>query len=210
VHAELGAVSASLGDHEVADTHLRQALALFTELGDQDGVCMSRNGLAVLLSYQNRYAEALDHAVAALRLRRVLADQAATAYAENAVGYLLAHLGQPDAALWYCRRALEMHRAADSRTGLADTLDSIAFAYGQRGDFAEAGVYCEQAIAMYRLVGNPQGEATAWTHLGDVQLADGQPDAAQRSWQQALGLLVQVPGTGAGEVSERLARIPVR
>jgi DNA-binding SARP family transcriptional activator/Tfp pilus assembly protein PilF len=204
VHCELGNVSGRLGDYRTADEHLRQALELFTDLGDQVSVARVLYGLGVLLSQQNRYDEALDHAVEALRLRRSLGDSAAIAYSENAVGWILAHLGQPDAGLWYCRRALEMHGESGSRTGAADTLDSIAFAHGKLGDYQQAIADYERALEMFQVLGDPQGEATSWLHLGDVQLAAGQPDAARRSWERALTLLARIPGADTGEASGRL------
>jgi DNA-binding SARP family transcriptional activator/Tfp pilus assembly protein PilF len=204
VHCELGNVSGRLGDYRTADEHLRQALELFTDLGDQVSVGLVLYGLGVLLSQQNRYDEALDHAVEALRLRRSLGDSAAIAYSENAVGWILAHLGQPDAALWYCRRAVEMHGESGSRTGVADTLDSIAYAHGQLGDYEQAIAHYEQALELYQVFGDPQGEATSWLHLGDVQLAAGQPDAARHSWGQALALLAQIPGADTSGASGRL------
>ena len=204
VHYELGHVSGRLGDYESADEHLRQALDLFTDLGDLVSVGRVRHGLAQLLNQQERYDEALDHAVEALRLRRSAADSAVIAYSENAVGWILAHLGQPDAALWYCRRALEMHSESGSRTGIADTMDSIAYAYGQLGDYGQSVAHYERALEMYRLLGDPQGEANSQLHLGDVQRASGQPDAARHSWEQALARLAQVPGADMSEVSGRL------
>jgi DNA-binding SARP family transcriptional activator/tetratricopeptide (TPR) repeat protein len=204
VHCELGNVSGRLGDYRTADEHLRKALELFTDLGDQVKVGLVLYSLGVLLSQQNRYDEALDHAVEALRLRRSLGDSAAIAYSENAVGWILAHLDQPDAGLWYCRRAFEMHGESGSRTGVADTLDSIAFAHGKLGDYQQAIAHYEQALEMFQVLGDPQGEATSWLHLGDVQLAAGQPDAARRSWERALTLLAQIPGADTGEASGRL------
>jgi DNA-binding SARP family transcriptional activator/tetratricopeptide (TPR) repeat protein len=204
VHYELGHVSGRLGDYRSADEHLRQALDLFTDLDDRASVAQARHGLGQMFNQQNRYDEALDHAVEGLRLRRSLGDSAAVAYSENAVGWILAHLGQPDAALWYCRRALEMHGESGSRTGIADTLDSMAYAHGQLGDYQQAIAHYERAIEMYKLLGDPQGEATSRLHRGDVQLAAGQPDAARRSWEQALALLAQVPGADTTEASGRL------
>ena len=204
VHYELGHVSGRLGDYLTADEHLRQALELFTDLGDAASVGQARQGLAVLLTQQNRWDEALDHAVEALRLRRSLRDQAVIAYSENMVGWVLAHLGQPDAGLWYCRRALDMHDLSGSRSGAADTLDSIAFAHGQMADYKRSIEHYEQALAMYRMIGDPQGEADSCLHLGDIQLACGQPDAARSSWEQALALLDQVPGADRSEVTRRL------
>jgi len=204
VHGQLGGVSGRLGDYEGAQEHLQLSVDLFAELGDQASVAYSRNGLAVLLSQQERYEEALDHAVEALRLRRSLPDQVAIAYSENGVGWILAHLGQPDAALWYCRRALEMHREADCRSAIADTLDSIGYAYGQLGDFPQAIAHYEQAGEMLRLLGESHPEALSRLHLGDAQLAAGQPESARRTWEQALVLLQQVPGADTSEVTRRL------
>ena len=204
VHYELGSVSARLGDYSAAEEHMRQALDLFIDLGDRASVGQARQGLALVFNLQNRYDEALDHAVEALRLRRSFADSAVIAYSENAVGWILAHLGQPDAALWYCRRALEMHTESGSRTGIADALDSIAYAYAQLASYEQSIAHYERAQEMYRLLGDPTGEANSRLHLGDVQLASGQRDAARQSWEQALALLARVPGADTSEVSRRL------
>jgi len=207
VHCELGNVTGRLGDYRAADEHVRKALELFTDLGDLASVGRARYGLAVLLSQQDRWDEALNHAVEALRLRRSLADSAAVAYSENVVGWILAHTGQPDAALWYCRRALDMHTESGSRSGVADTLDSIAFAYGQLADYERSIAHYEQALAMFRLLGDPQGEATAWLDLGDIQLASGQADAARRCWERSRALLAEIPGADLSGASERLGNI---
>jgi len=207
VHRELGNVTGRHGDYRAADDHLRQALELFTDLGDLASVAGARHSLAVLLSHQERWDEALNHAVEALRLRRSLADSAAVAYSENAVGWILAHLGQLDAALWYCRRALDMHTESGSRSGAADTLDSIAFAYGQLADHERAIAHYEQALAMYRLLGDPQGEAAVWLCLGDIQLASGQRDAARGCWERSRELLAGIPGADLSGASGRLGNI---
>jgi DNA-binding SARP family transcriptional activator/tetratricopeptide (TPR) repeat protein len=210
VHCELGNVTGRLGDYRAADEHLRQSLDLFTDLGDRASVGLVRYGLAVLLTQQNQFDEALDYAVEALRLRRSLADSAAIAYSENAVGWILAHLGQPDAALWYCRRALEMHQESGSRSGVADTLDSIAYAYGQLADYEQSITHYKRAQEMYRLLGDLPSEANSRIHLGDIQFASGQPEAARDSWEQALALLDQVPWADTSEATRRLRPDSVR
>jgi DNA-binding SARP family transcriptional activator len=204
VHYELGHVSGRLGDYGTADEHLRRALELFTELDDASGIGKARYGLGTLLDHQGRFDEALEHAVAGLRLRRLVGDRAAIAYSENSVGWIQAHLGLPDQGLLYCRRALALHHESGSRTGVADTLDSIAYAYGRLADYAQSIAHYEQAIEMYRLLGDPQGEATSLLDLGDIQLASGQPGAAESSWLRSHALLSQVPGADASAASDRL------
>jgi DNA-binding SARP family transcriptional activator len=205
VHYDLGHVSGRLRGYQAADAHLRRALRFFTELGDKAGVGQAQHGLALLLSQQDRNAEALEHALEALRLRRAFADSAAVAYSENMIGWIRAHLGAQEEALVHCRRALELHRESGSRSGVADTLDSIAYIYGQLDDYPRAIDHYEQALALYQHIGDPEGEAGSLLHLGDVQLAEGLPRAAQRSWERALALLGKIPGADASEATFRLA-----
>ena len=205
VHYDLGHVSGRLRDYQAADAHLRRALGLFIELGDRAGVGQAQHGLALLLSQQDHNAEALEHGIEALRLRRAFADSAAVAYSENSVGWIRAHLGGHEEALVHCRRALELHRESGSRSGVADTLDSIAYIYGRLADYPRAIDHYEQALAMYRHIGDPEGEASSLLHLGDVQLAEGLPRAARRSWEGALALLAKIPGADASEATFRLA-----
>jgi DNA-binding SARP family transcriptional activator/tetratricopeptide (TPR) repeat protein len=205
---ELGHVAGRLGDYDTASRHLRQALALFTELANDSGIGQAQHGIALLLNQQGNFAEALGHALEGLRLRRSVGEAAAIAYSENAVGWILAHLGQPHDGLAHCRRALQLHRDSGSRTGAADTLDSIAYAYGCLADYAQSIAHYAQAIETYRLIGDPQGEAWSLLHLGDIQLASGEPAAAVRSWRQSQALLSQIPGADASEASERLSSAP--
>ena len=205
VHYDLGHVSGRLRDFQSADLHLRRALGEFLELGDRAGVGQAQHGLAMLLSQQDRNAEALEHATEALRLRRAFADSAAVAYSENMVGWIRAHLGAHEEALVHCQRALDLHRESGSRSGVADTLDSIAFIYGRLEDYPRAIDHYEQALAMYRHIGDPEGEAGSLLHLGDVQLAEGLSRAARRSWERALALLAAIPGADTGEATFRLA-----
>ena len=205
VHYDLGHVSGRLRDYQAADLHLRRSLALFIELGDRAGVGQAQHGIALMLSQQDRNAEALEHGIEALRLRRAFADSASVAYSENMVGWIRAHLGGHEEALVHCRRALELMRESGSRSGVADTLDSIAYIHGQLADYPRAIDHYEQALAMYRHIGDPEGEASSLLHLGDVQLAEGLSRAARRSWELALALLAKIPGADVSEATFRLA-----
>ena len=209
VHYDLGHVSTRLGAFTAAHEHLMRALDLFTQLGDRLNIGQVRHGLALLFEQQERYAEALEHATEALRLRRTFADPAVVAYSENAVGWIHAHLGDHDEALRHCLRALDLHRESGSRSGAADTLDSIAYVYERLADYPQAIAHREQALGIYREIGDPQMESYSLIHLGNVQLAAGQPAAARYSWEQALAALSKVPGGDIREVSARLARLAV-
>jgi len=209
VHYDLGHVSTRLGDFDAAHEHLGQALDLFTQLGDRVNIGQVRHGLALLFEHQERYAEALEHATEALRLRRSFADPAVVAYSENAVGWIHAHLGNYEEALRHCQGALDLHRESGSRSGAADTLDSIAYVHERLADYAQAIAHREQALGIYRDIGDPQMESYSLIHLGDAQLAAGQPAAARYSWEQALAALSKVPGGDTRQVSARLAKLAV-
>jgi DNA-binding SARP family transcriptional activator len=207
VHYDLGHVSGRLGEFGEGHAHLTQALELFVMLDDRVNIAQARHGLASLLNQQERYAEALDHAKEALRLRRSFADPAVVAYSENAVGWICAHLGRYAEALWHCGRALQLHRESGSRSGAADTLDSIAYVYDQLGQREQALAHYAQALDTYRGIGDPEGEGRTLIMLGDMQLAAGDFQAAEHSWQQAAAVLSGISGGDVTGVRERLRKL---
>lgn len=90
---------------------------------------------------------------------------------------------------------------------MADALDSIGFAYRGLGDQQKAVRHYQQALAICREIGDPTGQATTLTSLGDGQLAGGQPGAARQSWEQALAMLRDVLNADTQPIEARLAQL---
>ncbi len=196
VHYDLGHVSGRLGDYQAADEHLHRALDLFTARGDSPGVAQAQHGIALLLSLQDRFAEALAPATEALRLRREFADPAAVAYSENALGWILAHIGRPAEGIGYCQRALELHQASGSRTGIADTLDSIGYAHSELADYASRDQLLPAGPGRFPADRRPGGGGLGAAPPG--RRAAGRAAARRRAGQLAAGDRRAVADTGRG------------
>jgi DNA-binding SARP family transcriptional activator len=83
-------------------------------------------------------------------------------------------------------------------------LDSLGGAHHERGDDAEAVDCYRQALALFRESGDRHLEATILTHLGDVQHATGEHDAARKTWRQALDILTDLDHSDADAVRAKV------
>jgi tetratricopeptide (TPR) repeat protein len=107
-------------------------------------------------------------------LRRMLAERPGDAVLENALGYTLADQGRNlDEAQGLVSAALA--QMPDS----AAVLDSMGWVLFRQGRLPEALQYLQRASELGE-------EAEIDLHLGEVQWAMGDRDAARKTWQQAL------------------------
>jgi len=119
-----------------------------------------------------------DAAVTIDALNRVIELSPRDAIALNFLGFVLAELGRDlDRAERLVRRALELH--VGNKGSYIDTLGWIQFRLGRR---AEA---IETLTAAVELLPTEPG---VLEHLGDVYLADGQPEPASSPYLRALEL----------------------
>lgn len=110
-------------------------------------------------------------------IRKVLEIEPESPHALNFLGYLYADQNRNlEEALRLIKRAL----AQQPENGLI--VDSLGWTYYRLGELDSARVELERAI---RLVGE---DPVILEHLGDVQLADQDRDAAHKSYQRALEL----------------------
>jgi tetratricopeptide (TPR) repeat protein len=208
VRRAFAAACIRLADYGEADTQLTACLDIYQGLGDQAGESRIQRDLGNLFEYQDRYAEALDHAERALTLSQAIADRAGQAAALTNVGWYHTMLGQHRQALTYCRRALRLHRELGARYGEAHTWISLGQVHHALGSLTKAAACHRQALGLFQELGDRVYEATALTHLGDAHLAAGRNDAAHETWQQALHILDELRHPDAADVRSRLSHCP--
>lgn len=203
-HRGLANAHALVGEHDIAHTHLRQALSLFVDLGDRGGEAHTHIGIGWLLGRQGRFGEALGSAQRALDLYVIAEDRSGQANALNNIGWYHAKLGDYRQTLVRCRQALAVYRDLGDRFGEAEAWDSLGYAHHHLTHHQQAITCYRNALALFQNLGGRQAEADVLTHLGDSQQAAGDPHAARRSWQEALNILTQLSHPGAEAVRLRL------
>lgn len=186
---------------------LGQALALYAEIGDRDGLARTHHNIGYLYEHQGAdLAAALGHSEAALELFRECGDEPGEARALNAVGWYESLLGRPSEAVAHCRCALDLlHRLGDRRTE-ALTWDSLAHAYLVQGEVHRAVGSFEHAMAMMVDLGDLFHEADVADHLGDAYARLGEAGAADQAWRRALDRLESLGHARADTVRAKLSR----
>lgn len=187
-HRLLGRAHVPLKQHAQALEHLRRALALFDETGDDAGKAQTHLNIALAWEQQGDDAQALAHALHNLRIRKTLDSPPREAEALNAVGWYHARLGRYEQARDYCEQALALCRRHSFREGEAFTLDSLGYAAHHSGQYTQALDHYGQALNLRRALGDRYEEADTLTCLGHAYQALRRPTEARHAWRQALGL----------------------
>jgi Flp pilus assembly protein TadD len=99
------------GQHERAMGHLRQALALFTQMGEQPGEAQALNGLGEAFLAAGRPDDARVQHRAALAVATQIGHKYEQARAENGLGHTYLATGAPDQARTHWRKALSLFTA---------------------------------------------------------------------------------------------------
>jgi tetratricopeptide (TPR) repeat protein len=162
VVAARAGLASSLGDEKRAIAILDEGIARYPDVVDL--------GMARVFAYERLGR----HDAAIKELRRMLAERPGDAVLENALGYTLA---DQDRHLDEAQRLVGA--ALTQMPDSAAVLDSMGWLLFRQGRLPEALKYLQRASDL--------GEETEIDlHLGEVQWAMGDRDAARTTWRQAL------------------------
>ncbi|MGW1162835.1 AfsR/SARP family transcriptional regulator [Streptomyces sp. NPDC002519] len=194
-----------LGLLEECRPRLHQALALFTELGDDLGRSGTHRSLGWVSDQDGDLAAALRHNEIALDLARAAGHRAAQASVLNSVGWYHALRGDYREALSHCFEALTMLQELGDRYGQAATWDSIAYAHHRLGRHPQALLGYRNALTLLRDLGVPYLEAVTLCRIGDTRLATGDHEGARTSWEEAFALFTALGHPDADLMTARLS-----
>ena len=201
----LALADTKLGLWDEAYARGKEALALFTEIGDPNLQAFANLQLGSIYDRQGQHRQAVRHAQEAVDLYRVAGNHAGQAQALNSLGWGHACLGDYKQALTFCQQALPSLQESGDRDSEAGTWDSIGYAYHNLGDYRQAAASYERALQLARMVGNNHLEAEILNHLGDTHHATSDLDEAHNAWRRSLALLNQLGHPNADKVRAKLA-----
>jgi DNA-binding SARP family transcriptional activator/tetratricopeptide (TPR) repeat protein len=193
-----------LARHDEADDHFRQALDLFSGIGDRTGQADIHHGLAWSCNQQDRHSAALDHAQQALHHYRAAGDEAGQARALNAIGWHHSQLGDHQQALVHCQQALTFYVHSGDGIGQGRAWDSLGYAHHHLGEYQQAIACYHHALDLIRAQAHRHAESVTLINLGDTQLATGEPGQARAVWECALSILDDLDHPDADDVRTRL------
>jgi tetratricopeptide (TPR) repeat protein len=195
----LGDVYHSLGLHEPAEEHLRQAVALQERRPPDPALATTLNTLSVVLHDRGDYEGSAALLRRAIDIRRHLGEvDASLATDINYLGVALHALGKVDEAEPLLRESLAMNRRL-----LGDRDPEVAWNLSTLGHLVVFQGHLEEGLAMFREALDIQREGLGETHpdvastlnnLGSTLRLRGDFDEAQDHLEEALSIYEQLYG----------------
>jgi tetratricopeptide (TPR) repeat protein len=125
VRASMGSLARADGDYDTASGLLEEALALFDEAGDEDGIALAFGRLGNLAVAAGQPAPAAEYLDRSLAMRRLLADPRGTGIALLGLGRLALATGRLDDAADRYGEALDCFRASGDRPAVVLALTRL-------------------------------------------------------------------------------------
>lgn len=193
------------GERDNALAYWRQALDLRQKNGDKRGIVLSTQNMGFLHTAEGRWPEAMKSFLDALQKAREIDSARAEAVSHGNIGLLNQYEGRYAAALSAYAEAIKILSGLDDKRGLAEYTIKQAVALTELGQLGEAKARLDEAGPWVRATGNNEQAADYQTALGNWHLAQGEPEAARRAWEQAVELATAT-GSPTAVLRAKIAR----
>jgi non-specific serine/threonine protein kinase len=175
-----GELARRQADFDVAHALYEESLAIWRDLGDQQGIASSLNDLGNLASHQGNYAAAQALYQESLAIRRELGERVGIASSLTNLGRVASHQGDHATARSLHEESLAMFRELGDTRGIADVLINLGEVAQDQGDRVAAQRLFHEGMVVARELENPVLTAYALDGLAAVAASQGQAGRALR------------------------------
>lgn len=184
----LGAIYRDRGDYNKAVDLFTESVILLEDIGDLEGVSLSRNNIGVLYLDQGFH----DEAEVWFKKSQKAALEAGSAIRQSAALVNLSLIEEyrknSNLALNYLSEAMDLRKGLNDGRGVSTILLNIANILRNEEQYDSAIVYLNEALALADSVGFVQGQEKAMNMLGSVTFNQADFRASKRYSHQALNL----------------------
>ena len=163
-----GSMAWSQGNYQQAMRWHQQALALYREVGDKQGIAFALNNLGNQVQYQGDYKRARAFLEESLALYRELGDQWGIAIVLGNLGLGEAWQGDYERARVLFEENLALSRELQAKADIALALHNLGDVARYQGDHWGAMVYLEECLAVCEELGDKRLTAMTLNILGLV------------------------------------------
>jgi DNA-binding SARP family transcriptional activator len=183
-----------------------EALAIYREIGDQQGQARAANNVAQACLRLSRFPEALAAARRSLAVQQQAGDRYGEGIALGNLGDACRELGRFDEAIDRLEQALVIFRELGDQHSEADSLSDLGDVYLTTGRLGEALSCLHASLAIWRATGERHGQAATLSRLGLAHKRAGRPEEARELLSEAHFILAELGDHGqAAEVKAELA-----
>jgi predicted ATPase/DNA-binding winged helix-turn-helix (wHTH) protein len=182
----LGALATAQGDFPAAAGFLEQSLSIYEELGDQSGIAVSLNALAVSARDRGDYSSAQSNFERSLACWRLLPAPLAIARCLYNLANVVKVRGDYPRARWALHEATDIFEEFGDRSGAAWCINQQGDIARELGDLAAARELYQHALSDFREVGDRWGSARSLSDLGRIDCEQGKHVLAHAAYREAL------------------------
>ena len=176
------------GRYDAALSKLQEALALYTEANDTNGIASVTGRIGSVYWRQGNYNEALDILQRALAMTTDDEFKERRATLTSNIAIIFTEMADYSTGLEYQQRALALYQELDLKEGQARTMTNIGIIYGEIDDHEMALEYMHRALAVLTEIGHDAGRANVMGNIG-VQHAELDDNEEATKWlTQAIDL----------------------
>jgi CHAT domain-containing protein/tetratricopeptide (TPR) repeat protein len=173
--SETGRLDSYLGDNDLAQKHVLEALKLLSlgshanqPAGLRGNYAESLNNLGEISYSKGDLAKSSKLFEDALKIFGEIGDRKGEARAYLFVGYISGGLGDPEKAVAELSHALGLYRATGNKTGEGLCLTALGLSHSLNRNEEQAIKLHREAIEIFRSIGDGQSEAIAVNGLGQA------------------------------------------
>jgi tetratricopeptide (TPR) repeat protein len=175
-----------LSEHVEAERHIRDALSVYREIGNELGEANCLDTLCDIEYQLDHYADALDWGKLALASYIRRDDKLGQANSLRSLGSIRLILSEREAGIELMQKSLELYREIKDKRGEAYVL--LFLAEHDDNDHTAVKGLAEEALAIFHEVGDIIGQVQCMQVLGHVALASDDPKLAREQYGSALHL----------------------
>jgi len=156
--------------HEDAIQQYKRVLEIKEEMGTEQGLGGTLQGIAVGYRRMGDLSKSLEYGLKALEARRRINDDIGVAKSYQSISNLYRDQDKYEQALQYATEALELSNKIDYDIGAANAAVSIANCHSDLENLDEALEYYNQALELYEKIGRYRFQATCLDNMGNIYL----------------------------------------
>jgi predicted ATPase/class 3 adenylate cyclase/Tfp pilus assembly protein PilF len=187
-----GVFATILGDNNEASRVLKEALAIFRDTNNKDGISQSLNVLGMVSFDLGDYSESKKYLTESLALKREGGTKIGLCSSLNSLGLLLKQEGDYGNALKYYEEALELAEELKDEMYLGILYNNIAEVFDYMGDFEKSKEYFEKGIEIDRAFGNKSGICVSLYNIAQLAVKNNDFIAAEKFYAESVELAKEI------------------
>jgi DNA-binding SARP family transcriptional activator/uncharacterized protein YegL len=188
--------------------YLRQAMAIYTEIGDSQGEARAANNVATAYLDLQLFGAAFEAAQHSMEIQRTVKSRYGEGIAVGILGNCFQHSGRYDQGLDFLQKSLAIFRELEDRDAEADALADLGDIYLSLGQVSKARECLHESLVITRAIGNRYGEAATLQRLGRAEAQGGSVSEAHELLSEAMSLFEELGDvTQVNETQAAVARI---